>query len=66
MLMVLSESVGMSVNEMLEQAVFDGVSPAICMNCHATTNMEPDQDRGYCEECGENKVVSAPVLAGIM
>lgn len=65
LLIELSKQTGMSVEEMMEQSVFDGLSPAICTNCHWVTNMEPDQDRGYCEECGENKVVSCCVLAGI-
>ena len=63
---VLMRETGMSFDEMMESAVMDGVAPALCVNCHATTNMEPDQDEGYCEECGENSVVSCCVLAGIM
>lgn len=55
-----------SVNEMLEAAAFDSVSPAICIECDATAEMEPDQDGGWCENCGRNAVVSALVLAGII
>lgn len=42
-----------------------GVSPAICMNDRSdqTTGIEPDQDRGRCEECGINSVKSALRLA---
>jgi hypothetical protein len=54
--------------EMLERAVLDSCVPAICMNpdCDYTTEMEPDQDRGWCEACGTNTVKSCLILAGIM
>lgn len=43
-------------------------SPAICMNedCDYTTYMEPDQDRGWCDECGTNTVKSIEVLLGVI
>jgi hypothetical protein len=49
-------------------AVGDSVSPAICLNdgCDYTAEMEPDQDRGFCEACGTNTVASALVLAGLI
>ena len=52
-------------------AISDRVSPTICCNpenpaCDYTTEMEPDQDRGWCEECGANTVVAALVLGGII
>lgn len=42
--------------------------PSICMNedCDYSTDMEPDQDRGWCEECQTNTVKSALILAGII
>jgi len=54
--------------DMLEVATFDSVAPAICTNegCGYTTNMEPDQDRGWCEICGTNTVKSCLILAGII
>lgn len=53
---------------MLEYATFDSVSPGICMNegCDYSTEVEPDQDRGWCEECQEGSVKSALILAGII
>jgi len=53
---------------MLEANIIDSVCPAICVNadCDYTTEMEPDQDRGWCEECGTNTVKSALVLAGVI
>ena len=57
-----------SVDEMIEASVIDSVVPAICMNedCEYTTSMEPDQDRGWCEECQENTVKSCLVLMGVI
>jgi len=54
--------------DMLEEAVYDSVVPAICMNpgCEYTTGMEPDQDQGWCEACSTNTVKSCLVLAGII
>ena len=65
----LIEIEGFNSTEDLIAAVFsDSVSPAICMNegCDFTCEMEPDQDRGWCEECHTNTMKSAPVLAAII
>ncbi len=55
-----------TLENMLGEATFDSVSPGICLECDHTTEVEPDQDRGYCENCRRNTVVSALVLAGII
>ncbi len=57
-----------SVDQLLKHAVGDSVCPAICMgdDCDYSTEMEPDQDRGYCEACGGNTIVSALILAGLI
>jgi hypothetical protein len=54
--------------DLIAAAVADSVCPAICMNdgCDYTTEMEPDQDRGWCEVCRTNSLKSALVLAGII
>lgn len=64
----LARSEGLtSVDALIELAATDSISPAICTRCRATTGeMEPDQDRGYCENCGQNTVVSALVLADLI
>jgi hypothetical protein len=66
--LVPSLFVGKSVGAMLEASVTDSVAPAICTEpeCDHTTEMEPDQDAGYCEACGKNSVASALVLAGLI
>ena len=68
-LMKLCEIEGfISLDDLLEVASTDGVCPAICMTdgCDYTTEMEPDQEVGYCEACGGNTVVSALILAGLI
>ena len=58
-------------NELFAAAISDSVCVAICCNpdnptCEYTTEMEPDQDRGWCEECGANTMVAALVLGGLI
>ena len=58
-------------NELFAAAIADSVCPAICCNpenpaCDYTTEMEPDQDRGWCEECQAGTMVSALVLSGLI
>ncbi len=57
-----------TIEAMLEAASFDSVSPGICAkpDCDGTTEVEPDQDRGWCPVCGSNTVMSALMLAGII
>ncbi len=63
----LAEDYGYSdVEDMLEGAICDGICPAICPVCGYTTDMEPDQDRGWCENCESNTVKSALILAGVI
>jgi hypothetical protein len=51
--------------------ISDSVCPAICCNpddqgCDYAAEMEPDQDRGWCEMCERGTLVSALVLGGII
>ena len=60
-----------SLDDLLQAAALDSVSPAICVNpdnpqCNYTCEMEPDQDRGWCEECSSNTMRSALILAGVI
>jgi hypothetical protein len=57
-----------SIEALLEAVLSDSVSPAICMNecCDYTCEMEPDQDRGWCDECRTNTMKAAPMLAGLI
>lgn len=53
---------------MIEDYMFDGLMPAICTveGCGYSTEMEPDQTHGWCDNCCLNSVVSAQVLAGLI
>lgn len=64
----LAAQEGVHVEELLGAVVYDSVSPAICVNrdCDYSTEMEPDQDAGWCEACGTNSLQSALVLAGLI
>jgi hypothetical protein len=59
-----------SIDDLARESLFDDRpgTPAICMNdgCNYTADMEPDQGRGYCEECRTNTMASALVLAGLI
>jgi len=64
----LAEQVGMDVEEMLEEATFDSVAWGICTNpdCDYTTQVEPDCQEGYCEECQTQTVKSCLILMGLI
>jgi hypothetical protein len=57
-----------SLEAMYEFAISDSVCPAICINenCNYTTDMEPDQDKGWCDNCNTNTVQSCLVLGGLI
>ena len=68
-LKTLSENEGFDdMQDFLESAMFDSVCPGICTNdgCEYTTQVEPDQTEGWCEECKTNSVKSGLILAGII
>jgi hypothetical protein len=55
----------------LEWCAFDSVCPAICCNpahwaCNYSEHLEPDQERGWCDECQANTMKSALILAGVI
>lgn len=53
-------------DEFLESVIFDSTVPGICMfpECDYTTDVEPDQSKGYCEVCQCRSVKSILVLKG--
>jgi hypothetical protein len=67
-LKTLLEIEGLTLEDFLEQYALESCVPAICMNknCDAVYEYEPDQDRGYCEECETNSVKSGLILLGII
>jgi hypothetical protein len=64
----LAEDWGMSALELVRTYAFDDVAPGICLNdaCNFSTEYEPDQQHGWCEECATGSVCSALVLAEVI
>lgn len=54
--------------ELLRRFAIGDTVPGICTTpaCSFTAQYEPDQDAGWCEECGTQTVTSAFVLAGLI
>ena len=57
-----------SPDELIAATVHDSVSPGICSRpgCDYSCEVEPDQDRGWCEACRDQTVQSALVLAELI
>lgn len=57
-----------TLDQMLQAVVCDSVCPGICIDpaCNYTVEVEPDQDRRWCEACGTQTVRSALILAGLI
>ena len=58
------EGIDLRDTEQVGSIVIDSVNPGICMNdgCEYTTQVEPDQAEGYCEECKTKTVMSLAML----
>lgn len=68
-LAALAEAEGFDTTDaLLESSALDSVSPGICTTpgCDYTTEVEPDQQEGWCEVCGTGTVASALVLARLI
>ncbi len=68
-LMKLCDAEGIKgIDDLVALSVNDSLCPAICTTegCDHIAEMESDQTEGYCEACGENTMVSALVLAGLI
>ncbi len=57
-----------TVDDLIGAYVHDSVVPGMCVRdgCGYSTDVEPDQTRGYCEICEANTVQSCLVLYGII
>ena len=65
----LAEIEGYDTAEALIDAKgIDSIAPGICMNpgCDYTTEVEGDQEEGWCECCDTGTVVSCLVLAELV
>jgi hypothetical protein len=57
-----------STMECMEDTFNDGTIPGICTNpdCDYSTDVEPDQEHGWCEVCGTGTVASIQILEGMI
>lgn len=62
----LEEITGKSLMDMVQDSLFESSVDAICVECGDTSEMEPDQTGGYCENCKTNTIVSGLVLGGVI
>lgn len=62
----LLEAEGLSFDEYISEYGSENVVPGICMNdgCDFTTNVEPDQQKGWCDDCEQETVCSGIILLG--
>ena len=53
---------------MIDDFALESVVPGICrtVTCDYTTQVEPDQQAGYCEICHDQSVWSCLRLAGVL
>lgn len=63
-----SEGHGANVTAMLESFMHEASCPAICTGCGTiySEGLEHDAEGADCEECGESKVASVMILAGVI
>lgn len=67
LLQLISADLGIEIDEVLEMATYDSVSPGICTECRTTVdNCEPDARENWCDSCDTATVKSALVLAGVL
>ena len=57
-----------SVIELLKVAAVDNICPAICINedCDYSSDLESDQEKGWCDECQANTMQSFLIIAGLI
>ena len=57
-----------TIDDCIEATIIDSVAPGICRepDCDYSTDVEPDQHRGWCEVCGKNTVQSILIICGIV
>lgn len=63
---LLEELEFVTVEEMLEEVGTDSVVPGICTECLEIFDVEPDQDRGWCDFCHKNTVQSCLIIAEVI
>lgn len=62
----LIDGEGFTLEEWLEKYALESIVPGICTECGAISATEPDQQKGWCEECDKGKVKSGLILLGFI
>ena len=55
-----------SIDDIIADYGHDSCVPAICTECGATFEYEPDCADGFCDVCNRNTVQSAWILMGVI
>jgi len=61
-----AEGWGEDLAGFLDETGLDSVVPGICWGCGHVACVEPDQQKGWCEECKRGSIRSALILAGVI
>ena len=62
-LAMLARDEGQTIEGLIETYIHSSVQPGICIQCgYVNSRLEPDQDRGWCEECEAGTCKSVGVL----
>ncbi len=62
-----ADSLGLTVEDMLEEAVCDSIVSGYCADCDTVLDScEPDMENGWCESCGNRNVKSILVLCELI
>lgn len=56
------------VDQLFECRALDSCASSICMEqgCDYSANLEPDQDKGWCEACEKPSMESALIIGGFI
>lgn len=55
-----------SLEEFLDSHCYDNIVPGICRECGFVTEIEPDSQKGWCENCDAKAIASALVLLDLI
>jgi len=58
----ICDAEGLPIEDLITELMSDSISPGVCRECGYVTEIEQDNENGYCEECDTNTVVAATML----
>jgi len=66
MIKAIEEEYGEDAMDLCQAAIMDSCCPGVCRECGAVYEYEPDQGKGWCDNCEKNTVVSLLLLEGLI